>query len=49
MPEIQQAAIGFARFNIMKKYGDGVMCVYPADHYIKDEKNLNLFWKKLSI
>lgn len=33
------AAIGFAAFNIMKKYGDGVMCVYPADHYIKDEIN----------
>lgn len=31
------AAIGFAAFNIMKKHGDGVMCVYPADHYIKDE------------
>lgn len=31
------AAIGFAAFNIMKKFGDGVMCVYPADHYIKDE------------
>jgi mannose-1-phosphate guanylyltransferase len=32
------AAIGFAAFNIMKKFGDGVMCVYPADHYIKDEE-----------
>ncbi|MGL6107510.1 mannose-1-phosphate guanylyltransferase [Romboutsia sp.] len=31
------AAIGFAAFNIMKKHGDGVMCVYPADHYIKDQ------------
>lgn len=31
------AAIGFAAMNIMKKHGDGVMCVYPADHYIKDE------------
>lgn len=30
------AAIGFAAFTIMKKHGDGVMCVYPADHYIKD-------------
>ena len=28
------AAIGFAAINIMKKYGDGIMCVYPADHYI---------------
>lgn len=32
------AAIGFAAFSIMKKHGDGVMCVYPADHYIKDEE-----------
>lgn len=31
------AAIGYAAFNIMKKHGDGVMCVYPADHYIKNE------------
>lgn len=31
------AAIGFAAFNILKKHGDGIMCVYPADHYIKDE------------
>lgn len=31
------AAIGFAAFNLIKKYGDGIMCVYPADHYIKDE------------
>ena len=31
------AAIGFAAINIMKKYGDGIMCVYPADHYIKLE------------
>jgi mannose-1-phosphate guanylyltransferase len=35
------AAVGFAAFNIMKKYGDGVMCVYPADHYIKDEEEFN--------
>ena len=32
------AAIGFAAINIMKKYGDGIMCVYPADHYIKLEE-----------
>lgn len=30
-------AIGYAAFNIMKKYGDGIMCIYPADHYIKNE------------
>lgn len=32
------ACIGYAAMEIIKKYGDGVMCVFPADHYIKDEK-----------
>lgn len=40
------AAIGFAAFNIMKKHGDGVMCVYPADHYIKDENEFSNVLKK---
>ncbi|WP_330613520.1 mannose-1-phosphate guanylyltransferase [Clostridioides difficile] len=40
------AAIGFAAFNIMKKYGDGVMCVYPADHYIKEEKEFKSILEK---
>lgn len=40
------AAIGFAAFNIMKKHGDGVMCVYPADHYIKDEQGFENVLKK---
>ena len=31
------ACIGYAAIEIMKKYGDGVMCIFPADHYIKDE------------
>lgn len=31
------AAIGYAAFNIMKKCGDGIMCIYPADHHIKNE------------
>lgn len=31
------ACIGYAAFEIIKKYGDGIMCVFPADHYIKDE------------
>lgn len=35
------AAIGYAAFNIMKKQGDGIMCVYPADHYIKNEVEFN--------
>ncbi|KDR94549.1 mannose-1-phosphate guanylyltransferase [Peptoclostridium litorale DSM 5388] len=30
------AAIGYAAFAIKKKHGDGIMCVFPSDHYIKD-------------
>ncbi len=30
------ACIGYAAMEIVKKYGDGVMCVLPADHFIKD-------------
>ena len=44
------AAIGFAAFNIMKKFGDGVMCVYPADHYIKDEAEfVNILNKAIDV
>ncbi len=31
------ACIGYAAMEILKKYGDGVMCVMSADPYIKDE------------
>ncbi len=31
------AAIGYAAFAIQKRHGDGIMCVFPSDHYIKDE------------
>jgi mannose-1-phosphate guanylyltransferase len=30
------ACIGYAAVEIIKKYGDGIMCIFPADHYIKD-------------
>ena len=32
------ACIGYAAEVIEKRYGSGIMCVFPADHYIKDEK-----------
>ena len=32
------ACIGYAAFEIIKKYGDGIMCIFPSDHFIKDEK-----------
>jgi mannose-1-phosphate guanylyltransferase len=35
------ACIGYSAINIVKKHGDGVMCVFPSDHYIEDEKAFN--------
>lgn len=44
------AAIGYAAFRIIKDHGDGIMCVYPSDHYIKDEKGyLNVINKAIKI
>lgn len=31
------ACIGYAAVEIMKKYGEGIMCIFPSDHYIKNE------------
>lgn len=31
------ACIGYCAMEIKRRYGDGVMCVLPADHYIKDK------------
>lgn len=30
------ACIGYAAIQIQKKYGEGVMCILPSDHYIKE-------------
>lgn len=32
------ACIGYAAMEILKKYGDGIMCVVPSDHYIQNEE-----------
>lgn len=32
------ACIGLAAINIIRKYGDGIMCITPADHCIKNEQ-----------
>ncbi len=32
------ACIGYAAFEILKKYGDGLIVITPSDAYIKDEK-----------
>lgn len=31
------ACIGYAAMEIVKKYGDGIMCIFPSDHFIKKE------------
>ena len=30
------ACVGYAAMEIVRKYGDGIMCVLPSDHFIKD-------------
>lgn len=35
------ACIGYAAMEIIKKYGDGIMCIFPSDHYIKYEAEFN--------
>ncbi|MBW8308894.1 MAG: hypothetical protein K0M45_04570 [Candidatus Paracaedibacteraceae bacterium] len=35
------ACIGYAAFEIIKKYGDGIMCIFPSDHYIKNLTEFN--------
>lgn len=32
------ACIGYAAMEIVRKYEDGVMCIFAADHHIRDEK-----------
>ncbi|MDO4262267.1 MAG: mannose-1-phosphate guanylyltransferase [Eubacteriales bacterium] len=32
------ACIGYAAMEIVKKYGDGVMCIFPSDHFVKNEE-----------
>lgn len=35
------ACIAYAAEVIKKRYGGGIMCVFPADHYIKDENEFS--------
>lgn len=39
------ACIGFSAMEIVKKYGDGVMILTPADHYIENVPELTKFFK----
>ena len=40
------ACIGYGAIEILKKYGDGVMCILASDHYIKDEETFKEVLKK---
>lgn len=31
------ACIGYAAMEILKRYGDGILCIVPSDHYIRQE------------
>lgn len=39
------ACIGYAAMEILRKYGDGVMIITPADHYIEDVDALTEIFK----
>lgn len=40
------ACIGYAAEEIVRKYGDGVMCIFPSDHFIKHKKEFHKVLKK---
>lgn len=39
------ACIGYAACEILNKFGDGIMCVFPADHYIADQEEFERILK----
>lgn len=40
------ACIGYAALEIIKKYGDGIMCIFPSDHFIKNEEEFTRILKE---
>lgn len=40
------ACIGYGAVEILKKYGDGIMCILASDHYIKEEETFKNVLKK---
>lgn len=40
------ACIGYAAMEIVKKYGDGIMCISPADHFIKNQEEFTRVLKE---
>ena len=43
------ACIGYAAFEILKKYGDGLMVITPSDAYIKDNKEFTSIFESIVI
>lgn len=40
------ACIGYAAMEITRKYEDGIMCIFAADHHIKDEETYTKVMRK---
>lgn len=40
------ACIGYAALEIIKKYGDGIMCIFPSDHFIKNQTEFTRILKE---
>ena len=40
------ACIGYAAMEIVKKYGDGIMCISPADHFVKNQEEFTRVLKE---
>jgi len=44
------ACIGYAAMEIIQKHGDGIMCILPSDHYIKNiEEFQNILNKAITV
>ena len=39
------ACIGYAALEIVKKHEDGIMCIFPSDHFIKNQKEFTRILK----
>jgi len=44
------ACIGYAAEVITRRYGDGVMCIFPSDHFIKNQEEfINILRKAIEV
>lgn len=46
MAKNTSACIGYAAEVIMRKYGDGIMCIFPSDHFVKNQNEFVMILKK---